>query len=114
MKFQMRDLKRMSFWGRLVGNIGILYGILLIIKALVSTIIGVVAGIVIILVGMLIHNIGEEAEKLVLAKGNNARSVNLILQKISRYLLILAILIFSVIAFYILYISVLLVIGSNM
>lgn len=77
--FQLKDIKRISFWGRLVGCITIIYGVIVALQGLFTSIIGALPGILAIFIGRFIYYSGAQAKALLQAKGKNLYAVDMLL-----------------------------------
>lgn len=97
----VKDFKRVSIWGRMIGSLLILYGIYLSIQGLYSYIIGAMPGVAAIIIGKYIYDTGKESQEFIKSKGKNVSSVHNMMRSISLTLLVIGIL--MIIVLYVLF-----------
>lgn len=88
-------LKRISIWGRVVGIITAIYGIIVIAIAFFTYYIFIISGLVSIWLGKLVFNIGREAKKVLQKEETpiQIKDVKAVFNKYTYFLFILSLLI---------------------
>jgi len=104
----LRVISRISIWGRVIGAIAFVYGIVTTVTGLFAYLIGAIPGIFTILIGRYLYLTGKEAKKILQGHGNREYNVKQILTHYSYLVMTIGIMIIIVVFFYIIFFSYLL------
>lgn len=96
----MKDVERIAFWGKLVGVVISVYGIVVAFQGLISSWVGGIPGVLAILVGSFIFSTAEHAKKYMDSKGHIPQEIHELLKFIGKSFLFLGIIVCIFILFY--------------
>jgi len=104
---EISDLKRIRSWAKIIGVGTLLYGVISIIMSFFTSFMQLIPAIISIFIGKLLYDIGHEAGKVLNLDDESISFVEPILQKYSRFLTIIGIvMIITICAFIIFFIIV--------
>ena len=101
--YYVKDFKRVSIWGELIGNLLIIYGIYMSIQGFFSSIFGTFPGVAAIIMGMCVYDTGKEAREFIKSKGEKVYLIDKMMRSISLTLLVVGILMIIMIILYVLF-----------
>lgn len=86
-------IKRISIWGRIIGIISILYGLIFMIVGFIESLLYSIPGIASILIGKLLFDVGQESKKALKYEKEEMYAAQQIIKKYGLLLLCLGVLI---------------------
>ncbi|MBO1001928.1 DUF5362 family protein [Pseudogracilibacillus auburnensis] len=98
-----KHLRRISFWGRFLGAVIGIAGVIVAIQGLFTTVIGVIPGLVTLLLAHFIFHSGARANKFLKSERHDVKALDELLNNVSYFLLINGILLITSIIFYIVF-----------
>lgn len=91
---------RIAFWGKFVGAVITVYGVLIALQGLFTTLVGVIPGILAYLVGRSIYFSAGHAKAFIYSKGKRVMEVGDILRFAARSFLLIGVIMIIFIVFY--------------
>lgn len=97
-------LRRISLWGKMVGSMTLIYGIVAIIVGMLTYYVHIIPGLVSIFLGKLLFDMGREAKKALQSTEEGENAVGKVIRSYSVFIACLGILILITIVCYIAFI----------
>ena len=96
-------LRRISFWGRFLGFVTGIFGSIVALYGLFTSLIGAIPGLITILFSRYLFNVGFQAKKVLESDRKDFHALDLLFNYFSKYLLLNGILVSIVLLFYIIF-----------